>query len=206
MQYAPYQGPKFNRPQSNPGLLHSPTLLCCCRWRIIHVMDKNRHLVLEVFYWVSYPGFEMTNPWLPRPASPGNPYWMGLCGADQKSCYVRWLLPRIRNFVAAQVCTLAHHEKPKQRVAKSNKSCKCGVALSELHKIQATSSFQLMEFEGILTSSGFSAELPPSLLMKLLILGCMKRTCRIIPYRNQFRPLAEIRVMYYDIIIKNQHN
>ena len=70
-RHALYQGPKPNRPQGNPGLLHSSTKLCWRSWRIIHVMDMNHHLIPEVFYGVHILSFGMTHPWVLQPGYTG---------------------------------------------------------------------------------------------------------------------------------------
>ena len=97
MRHAPYWGPKPNRSQGNPGLLHSHTELCYHGESIILLGPRG-------ILWGLYPGFRITNPWLPHPASPRNPQLLGLWWADhylgaRQSCSGRWLLPRVRDLV-----------------------------------------------------------------------------------------------------------
>ena len=63
----------------------------------------------------SYSELWITNPWLPRPGSSRKPLWLGLFDAKVEQyfepgriCSGRWFMPRVRDFVAAHVCTLAH--------------------------------------------------------------------------------------------------
>ena len=79
LRYVPYQGPKPNRPQSNPGLLHSHTQLFCRSWRIIHVANMNSASGPRCVLWGLLDGQSMiSTSWSSRKSLIA---WAVWCGA-----------------------------------------------------------------------------------------------------------------------------
>ena len=117
-RYAPYQGPKPNRPQGNPGLLYSHTLLCCRSKMFIHVMDMNSHLAPGCSMGLIYLDSWMANPRFPRTDSREIRGGSGCMGRSiildqnkivlEQGCSGRWLLFKVRPFVAASVHLPVH--------------------------------------------------------------------------------------------------
>ena len=92
------------------------TQACCIStrssWRIIHITDVNHHLFPEVYYWFIFGLFRWpihtSTPWFSRKSLTirdglyGAEHYLGP-GQDFRG---RWLLSRVRDFVAAHFFTL----------------------------------------------------------------------------------------------------
>ena len=108
LRYVPYQGPKPNRPQSNPGMLHSHTQLFCRSWRIIHVANINSASGPRGVLWGLLDGQSMiSTSWFSRKSLIAWAVWCGALSWTRTKLFWKLALAHGKIFFGVHVCTLA---------------------------------------------------------------------------------------------------